>query len=76
MGGIKLKKKWDAVLMVLLDEHFDATEIHEASRKAITKALRRPGSKARNERGSLTISKFKSIGKKLWQRPHYSRAKI
>ena len=66
LGGIKLDKKWDAVLMVLLDENFDATAIYEANRKAITKALLHPGSKARNERGSLTISKFKSIGRKRW----------
>jgi hypothetical protein len=25
-------KDWDAVLVVLLDENFDATEIHEAER--------------------------------------------
>jgi len=68
IGSIKLEKKWDAVLLVLLNEDFEAFEIHEASRGAVTKALVAPGSKARNERGALAVSKFKSIGKLRWSR--------
>ena len=53
--------------MVLLDENFDAVEIHEAERAAVLAALARPGSKARNERGALAVSQFKKIGKLRWQ---------
>src|SRR5436309_1351083 len=53
LGGIQLKKEWDSVLMVLLDENFDATEIYEAERSAIKQVLTAPGSRARNERGQL-----------------------
>jgi hypothetical protein len=63
LGRIKMAKNWDIALMVLLDENFNATEIHEAPRKRILKELKKPGSKARNERGALSISKFKAIGK-------------
>jgi len=63
LGSIDITKDWDAVLMVLLDDNFDATEIYEATRTAVLKALSAPGSKARNERGALAVSKFKSIGK-------------
>jgi hypothetical protein len=63
-----VKRKWDAVLLVLLDENFDATEIHEANRRAVVAALSAPGSKARNERGALGINKFKAIGKLRWRR--------
>jgi len=52
--------------MVLLDENFDAIEIHEAERTAILAALTAPGSKARNERGALGVNKFKAIGKLRW----------
>jgi len=62
LGAIRLEKEWDAVLMVLLNESFDAIEIYEAERPAIAAALTSPGSRARNERGALTVSKFKSIG--------------
>ena len=66
LGSIDVKREWDAVLMVLLDENFEATAIYEALRANVLKALSEPGSRARNERGALTISKFKAIGKLRW----------
>ena len=45
-----------------------ATEIYEAGRDAAIEALTKPGSKWRNERGALSIRKFRSIGKLRWQR--------
>ena len=68
LGSIRPEKDWDAVLMVLLDQEFEATEIYEAQRQDILVALSVPGSKARNERGALGVNKFKSIGKLRWQR--------
>jgi len=56
-----------AVLPVLLDEHFDALAIHEAERTPVLAALTAPGSKARNERGALSRSKFRSIGRLVWE---------
>ena len=70
LGSIKIQKPFDAVLMVLLDEEFNATGIYEAEREAIVEALIHPGSRARNERGALSVSKFKSIGTLRWQREH------
>ena len=67
LGSIDITKDWDAVLMVLLDERFDATAIYEAERDAVIAALSKPGSKARNERGALSVSKFKSIGIIRWR---------
>lgn len=68
LGSIDITKDWDAVLMVLLDENFEALEIYEAQRADILKALSEPGSKARNERGALGVTKFKSIAKLRWRR--------
>jgi hypothetical protein len=68
LGSIDVTKSWDAVLLVLLDENFDAIEIHEARRKPVLAALAAPGSKARNERGALGVNKFKAIGKLRWKR--------
>jgi len=69
LGSIDVAKDWDAVLVVLLDENFDATEIHEAERSAVLGSLAAPGSKARNERGQLGVNKFKAIGQLRWRRP-------
>ena len=68
LGSIDITKEWDSVLLVLLDENFDATEIYEAEREAVLAALTAPGSKARNERGALAVTKFKAIGKLRWRR--------
>jgi len=69
VGAIDIKKEFDAVLLVLLDGNFEATAIYEAPRAAVIAALTAPGSKSRNVRGALGISKFKSIGLLRWQRP-------
>jgi len=68
LGSIDIRKEWDAVLMVLLDENFDAFEIHESTREAVLARLSVPGSKARNDRGSLAVNQFKAIGHLRWKR--------
>lgn len=66
VGSIRLDHEWDTVLLVLMNETFNVQEMWEAQRPAIEEALLAPGSKARNERGSLGVSKFKQIGLKVW----------
>ena len=68
LGSIQLDKEWDTVLLVLMDEDFEVLSMYEAARKEIEKALLAPGSKARNERGALAVSKFKAIGHEVWKR--------
>jgi len=72
IGAIDLSKPWDAVLLVLLNADFDATAIYRADRSAVRGALLAPGSRARNERGQLSVSKFKAIGRRVWPRPRAS----
>lgn len=66
LGRIKVEGEWDAVLLVLLDAELDATVIYEADRASVVGALTAPGSRARNERGALSVSKFRSIGRQVW----------
>lgn len=68
MGALDITKEFDAVLLVLLDENLDATSIYEAPRGAVVDALKAPGSKSRNERGALGVSKFKSLAILRWSR--------
>jgi hypothetical protein len=68
IGRIDIQKEFDAVLLVLLDSDFEATAIYEAPRESVIAALTAPGSKSRNERGALGVSKFKSIAHVRWQR--------
>jgi len=69
MGTIDTKKEFDAVLLVLLNDSFEATAIYEANRYQVLDALAVPGSKARNERGALAVTKFKSMGRQVWPVP-------
>ena len=66
LGSIKLTHPWDTVLLIILNMDFRAIGIWQAEREAIAAAIAAPGSKARNERGALSVSKFKSIGCKIW----------
>lgn len=66
--SINILKDFDAVLLVLLDQNFDAFAIYEADRSPVIATLGAPGSRARNERGAMAVSKFKSIAKTRWQR--------
>ena len=67
LGSIQLDKEWDTVLLVLMDEDLEVTSMYEAERSDIERALLAPGSKARNERGALAVSKFKAIGHEVWK---------
>ena len=66
--SIDIRKEFDSVVLVLLDEHFEPIEMWEARKAEIRRRLMKPGSKSRNERGALAVSQFKSIAAKVWPR--------
>lgn len=66
LGSIKLDHDCEAVLLILMNMRFKPMEIWEASRGKLKTVLEAPGSKARNERRALSVSKFKKIGKCIW----------
>ena len=67
LGSIKLDHKWDTIMLILMNRDFEPFSIYEAKRSIIKRELIKPGSKARNERGALSISKFKSIASLVWE---------
>ncbi|MCK4393317.1 hypothetical protein KAX17_10475 [Candidatus Bipolaricaulota bacterium] len=66
LGSIRLDHEWDTVALILMDQDFEPLEVYEAVRSAVKRELLRPGSKSRNERGALSVSKFKAIGELRW----------
>lgn len=68
LGRIRLDHEWDTVMLVLMDINFEPVEIYEAPRSEIEHELTKPGSKARNERGALSVSKFQAISSLIWSR--------
>jgi hypothetical protein len=69
MGSIKAASEFDTVMLVMLDTGYQPWVIWEAPRSAVLDALAAPGSKSRNERGALSISKFRSLASEVWRRP-------
>lgn len=74
LGSIKPAQEWDVVLLVLMNQALDTQEIWKAERDSVLAALAAPGSKARNERGALSVSKFKQIGTRVWPEPEEHNA--
>ena len=66
VSTIDISKEFDSVMLVLMHGNYEVLEIWEAGRDAVIARLTAPGSKARNERGSMGVSQFKSIAEKIW----------
>ncbi len=69
LGTLTAAKEWDAVLLVILDENYEAQVIWEATREAALQRLERPGSRARSERGQLGVQELIRVAKLRWGTP-------
>ncbi len=68
VGQLKLDQVWDTVVLVLMDEHFEPSEIYEASREDILDSLEDPGASKRSKRGAMSVARFKAIAHLAWCR--------
>lgn len=68
LGKIKPESEFDSVMLVMLDAEYLPWVIWEAQRAEVLDALAAPGSRSRNERGALSISKFRSVAVEVWRR--------
>ncbi len=66
IGQLRLDQPWDSVLLVLMDEAFEPTEIWEAERPALLAALAEGGESKRAKRGAMSVARFKAIGRLVW----------
>jgi hypothetical protein len=70
LGKIKHGAACDKVLLVLLNNAtLEPETMWEAPYAAVTKRLLEPGSKARNERGAMSVHDFKKIARIVWPDP-------
>jgi len=68
IGQVKLDKAWDALVLLLLDEDFETTEIYEVSREVMEEALAETNGSARSKRGAMTVARFRKIAQLVWTR--------
>lgn len=65
IGQIKLEQEWDSVMLILMNEDYEAQAIYEADREAIVEAMTETSEK-RAKRGAMSVAKFKAIGTRVW----------
>ena len=65
LGQLKLDKSWDATVLFLMNEEYEAFEMIEANRAAIEATL---ADQKPNRRGSISVARFKMIGHTVWTR--------
>lgn len=68
IGQLKVDQDWDSVVLVIMDENYEATEIYEADRETIMEALAEQTSSKRNKRGAMSVAKFKIIADCVWNK--------
>ncbi len=68
IGQLKLDKDWDSVVLVIMDEDYEAVEIFEASREEVEDAMNESASSSRKKRGAMTVARFKIISRLAWTR--------
>jgi hypothetical protein len=65
IGQLKMNQDWDAVVLVLMDENYEPSEIYQADRQDIEEYVD-AGSPGRSKRGSMSVARFKIIGRLRW----------
>lgn len=65
IGQLKLDKEWDALVLVIMNEEFEPTEIYFAARPEIESALPTEEGR-RSERGAMSVARFKNVAQLVW----------
>ncbi|VAX07349.1 hypothetical protein MNBD_GAMMA25-2643 [hydrothermal vent metagenome] len=65
IGQLKLEQDWDAVVLVLMDEEFQTTEIYRAARDVVEEAFEES---TRSKRGAMSVARFRKIAERVWAR--------
>ena len=68
LGQIKVEQDWDKILLVLMDENFETTEIYEASRDEILEDIDEVGANSRQKRGVMSVARFKRLAHLVWNK--------
>ncbi|MFV2059539.1 MAG: hypothetical protein ACC653_02580 [Gammaproteobacteria bacterium] len=66
IGQLKIDQEWDILVLVLMNEDFDAFEIYEISRDEVLADIDKAGQSNRSKRGAMSIARFKIISHLVW----------
>ncbi len=65
IGQIKVEQDWDSVMLIIMNEDYEAQQIFEALREAIVEVTAETSAN-RAKRGAMSVARFRSIGKLVW----------
>ncbi len=65
IGQLKLNQEWDAVVLVLMDENYEPSEIYRASREELEEYVGQSSS-SRSKRGAMSVARFRILGELVW----------
>ena len=68
VGQMKLDQDWDSVMLVIMDEDYEPTEIYEAEREDILDVMDEAAKSSRKKRGAMSVARFKIISRLVWTR--------
>ena len=69
LGQIKIDQNWDKILLVLMNEDFETTDIFEASKEDILNDIEETDDHSnRKKRGALSVARFKRLAQLVWGR--------
>ncbi|MGE0383719.1 MAG: hypothetical protein AB7Q97_03260 [Gammaproteobacteria bacterium] len=68
IGQLQAGAEWDGVLLVLMDEAYEPSEILQADRAAVLEALEASADSRRANRGAMSVARFRIIGRRVWAR--------
>jgi len=63
IGQLKTDMDWDSIVLVVMDDDYQAIEIYECDREVVENALDEAPA---NKRGAMSVAKFKKISTLVW----------
>lgn len=67
LGQIKVEQNWDKILLVLMNEEFETTEIYQASKEDMLDDIEDASeNSSRNKRGAMSVARFKRLAELVW----------
>jgi len=66
VNGIRFDAAWDAVLLALLDRHYELLAIYRAERRDLEAVVRGPRFGKQTNRHALSVNTFQKIGVLVW----------
>jgi predicted amidohydrolase len=66
VGQLKVGQEWDVVVLVLMNEDYEAVDIYCMSHGEVRAAMEDAASSKRISRGAMSVARFKAASEQVW----------